>query len=242
MRIQPDGSILVQGTFEFLDAVHASTPKVYDLTSEESQPDAADGLSSTVLHEQMADEGQTLGERPIPSAGPAEDLQEQARQMLLDLGMNEAIQQVKVLWNPRLKSTAGYAAYPSWRIELNPRLVGFEGQVERTLRHELAHLVAYHRAGRRRIEPHGPEWRKACADLGIPDESAHHRLPLPRSRRERTLAYQCPHCRVLVRRVRHFKRPTACLSCCRAYNGGEYHERFRFVRVQESAVAMSGNS
>lgn len=240
MRIQPDGSILVQGTFEFLDAVHTSTPKVFDLTAEEAMPAGEDCLSSSVLHEQMSDSGQSLGSRPVPPAGPAEDLQEQARQMLLDLGMNDAIQQVKVLWNPRLKSTAGYAAYPSWRIELNPRLVGFEGQVERTLRHELAHLVAYHRAGRRRIEPHGPEWRKACADLGIPDEAAHHRLPLPRSRRERTLAYQCPHCQVLVRRVRQFKRPTACLSCCRAYNGGEYHERFRFVRVQE--IAVSGNS
>ncbi len=175
----------------------------------------------------------------LPESGPDAELEGQARQMLLDLGISDGVPQVKVLWNPRLKSTAGYAAYPSWRIELNPRLVAFDGQVDRTLKHELAHLIAYHRAGRRRIEPHGPEWRRACEDLGIPNEAVHHRLPLPRSRRERRLLYQCPSCQVVVRRVRPFKRATACLSCCRTHNHGHYHERFRFQRVQkvESSAA-----
>ena len=221
MRIQPSIDELTQATFSFLENVplNEAPPELRD---------SSDEVPAAELTEIGSDQAETDDSLV---RGPDASLEDQARQMLLNLGMEEAVPYVKVLWNPRLKSTAGYAAYPSWRIELNPRLIGFEGQVDRTLKHELAHLVAYHRAGRRRIEPHGPEWQKACADLGIPGEPAHHRLPLPRSRRERTLAYQCPHCLVVVKRVRVFKRPTACLACWRAHNGGHYHERFRFLRV-----------
>ncbi|MBL9114868.1 MAG: SprT-like domain-containing protein [Verrucomicrobiaceae bacterium] len=229
MRIQPTIDELTQATFSFLENVPVNeASEATEVPCEEDEGPV----------EELTDSGDEPpgGEEPLVR-GPDMGLEDQARQMLLDLGMEEAVPYVKVLWNPRLKSTAGYAAYPSWRIELNPRLLGFEGQVDRTLKHELAHLVAYHRAGRRRIEPHGPEWQKACADLGIPGEPAHHRLPLPRSRRERNLAYQCPHCLVVVKRVRIFKRPTACLACCRAHNGGHYHERFRFFRVALSDPA-----
>lgn len=169
-------------------------------------------------------------------AGRDDELEGDCRQLLLNLGIKTATELVSVHWNPRLRSTAGYAAYPSWRIELNPRLIGFEGQVERTLKHELAHLVAYHRAGRRRIEPHGQEWRQACADLGIAGEPAHHRLPFPRSKMQRNHTYQCPSCGLVVGRVRPFKRATACLVCCRKYSRGAFDARFKFVKVQAQAA------
>ncbi len=170
--------------------------------------------------------------------GPAPELEGQCRQLLLNLGIATATELVQVHWNPRLRSTAGYARYPSWRIELNPRLTAFDGQVDRTLKHELAHLVAYHRAGRRRIEPHGREWRQACADLGIPDEPAHHCLPLPRFRQHRPHSYQCPVCCVVVNRVRPFKRSTACLACCRKFAGGRFDERFKFVKLPARPMPM----
>jgi predicted SprT family Zn-dependent metalloprotease len=186
--------------------------------------------------------GPMTNEEPDDEAlprGHAPDLEDECRQMLLNLGMEQPTALLKVLWNPRLRSTAGYAKYPSWCIELNPRLIAFDGQVARTLRHELAHLVAYHRAGRRRIEPHGAEWRQACADLGIPGEPAHHRLPLPRSQHQRRHAYQCPVCASIVHRVRAFHRSTACLACCRKYAGGHFDERFKFVKIpsERSPVA-----
>ncbi|MDB6138372.1 MAG: Acidic repeat-containing protein, partial [Verrucomicrobiaceae bacterium] len=168
-------------------------------------------------------------------AGRDDGLEGECRQLLLSLGIKAATELVTVRWNPRLRSTAGYAAYPSWRIELNPRLIGFEGQVERTLKHELAHLIAYHRAGRRRIEPHGLEWRQACADLGIAGEPAHHRLPFPRSTMQRNHSYQCPACGLVVGRVRPFKRATACLVCCRKHSRGAFDARFKFVKVQAQA-------
>lgn len=171
-------------------------------------------------------------------AGPIQDgrdpvLEEQVRAMLLALDLPGGAKLVTVTWNSRLRSTAGYARYPGWSIELNPLLRDFEGQVERTLKHELAHLIAYHRSGRRRIEPHGREWRQACVDLGIPGEKAQHRLPLPRNEVERKLTYACPACQTTVQRVRKFRRPTACLRCCRQHAGGQYDGRFRLVLVAQ---------
>lgn len=166
----------------------------------------------------------------------AEALMERCREWLRELELPGAAKLVKVIWNARLRSTAGYASYPAWRIELNPKLKAFEGQVERTLKHELAHLIAYHRAGRRRIEPHGPEWRAACANLGIAEEKACHQLPLPRARQKRTLAYLCPACGFVLHRVRRFRRPTACLSCCTQHSNGQFDARFRFVLMERGAA------
>ncbi|MDB6004695.1 MAG: Acidic repeat-containing protein, partial [Prosthecobacter sp.] len=160
-------------------------------------------------------------------------LEEQTRAMLLALDMPGGAKLVTVTWNARLRSTAGYARYPGWAIELNPKLREFEGQVERTLKHELAHLIAYHRSGRRRIEPHGSEWRQACADLGIAGEKAQHRLPLPRNEVERKLTYACPVCHTAVQRVRKFRRPTACLQCCNRHAGGKYDSRFRLTLLAQ---------
>ncbi len=156
-------------------------------------------------------------------------LEKQACDWLMDLGLTEGAKNLRVEWNPKMRSTAGYARWPQWRVELNPRLAEFDGEVERTLKHELAHLIAYARANRRRIEPHGAEWRRACADLGIPDESARHTLPLPRVKQKRKFSYACQSCGHAVERVRKFKRHSACLSCCKKHNQGRYDARFQFV-------------
>lgn len=175
-----------------------------------------------------------LGDNELPEPAAthsASALTRRCQEWLHDLGLPGAAKLVSVVWNARLRSTAGYASYPAWRVELNPRLREFPGQVDRTLRHELAHLIAYHRAGRRRIEPHGAEWRAACAALGIPDERACHQLPLPRSRQQRKLVYRCAACGFTLHRVRRFRRATACRSCCDRHNGGAYDARFRFELV-----------
>jgi SprT protein len=168
-------------------------------------------------------------EKTGPFTGRDAALEAEAREILDGLGLHEGVAKLRVVWNPKLRSTAGYAKWPQWLIELNPRLHEFAGQIHRTLKHELAHLIAYARAGRRRIDPHGPEWQKACALIGIPDESARHTLPLPRSQQERKFTYQCPSCGFTVARVRKFRRHTACLACCRKHNRGRYDVRFQFV-------------
>lgn len=139
-------------------------------------------------------------------------------------------------WNKRMRSTAGTAHYAKMLVTLNPALAAFgDGEIDRTLRHELAHLVAYHRAGKRKISPHGPEWRRACADLGLPNESRCHELPLPRRSQARKYTYLCKTCGAVVRRVRPLRPRSACSKCCSQHNRGRYDARFQFVKVATQA-------
>jgi predicted SprT family Zn-dependent metalloprotease len=120
--------------------------------------------------------------------------------------------------------------WPEALVELNPALEEVAAEeVERTFLHELAHLVAYERAGNRRIKPHGPEWRRACAELGIPGERASHHLPLPTRQIKRKWRYICPGCWAAMERVRRMRGHVACYECCRRFSGGNYDSRFRFI-------------
>lgn len=140
---------------------------------------------------------------------------------------------LRVEWSRRLRSTAGRAEPGAARILLNCRLAAQgEAEIDRTLRHELAHLLAHFRAGRRRIAPHGPEWRQACADLGIAGEARCHTLPFPVHRQRRRYLYHCPQCRREFARTRLIRRASACLDCCRAFARGRYDERFRLRIVR----------
>ncbi len=146
------------------------------------------------------------------------------------LALPELARRVRVSWNARMQTTAGRAWWPDRSIELNPKLKECEpDEMWRTLKHELAHLVAYERCGRRRIEPHGSEWQIACADLGIPGEQPFHNLPFKRRRMKRNHAYICPNCFSVIQRVRPIRRAVACYDCCRKFNSGVYHDRFRLI-------------
>lgn len=155
------------------------------------------------------------------------------REWMEALGAHALASVIRVRWNARMRTTAGTAHPRTAWIELNPRLLAIgQTEVERTLRHEAAHLLAQWRAGRRRIQTHGPEWRQACADLGIPGEKATHTLALsPRRRQQAKFFYQCPGCLIEVRRVRLFRRATACLRCCRRHSQGQFDPRFQFRRI-----------
>lgn len=145
------------------------------------------------------------------------------------LGLPDLAARVAVWWNPRMRTTAGRAFYAEGRIELNPKLREVsEEEILRTLKHELAHLVARERWGRS-ISPHGAEWRQACADLGIPGEKATHSLPFERRKVRRRFAYACPHCGKEILRVRRIGRRTACYDCCKKHANGRFHERFLLV-------------
>ena len=169
---------------------------------------------------------------------PDDPWQETARALLRGIGCDDLAARVTVRWNSRMRSTAGTAFPAKALVHLNPRLREFgDAEIDRTLRHELAHLLAHHRAGRRRIAAHGREWRAACVELGLVDEKRCHDLPLPRRKLRATLRYRCPACGVEIARVRPLRRKSACLACCRAHNRGRYDERFRFTKLP---VPVSG--
>ena len=155
------------------------------------------------------------------------DLERQARELLHANGAGRIATELRVEWNSRLKTSAGRADYREKLISLNPRLFEHPGEIDRTLRHELAHFLAQFRAGRRRVLPHGEEWQQACCDLGIADEKRCHSLPFPARRYAVRFIYRCPNCRQEFPRIRRVRRAVACLACCRAHNGGEFDARFR---------------
>jgi predicted SprT family Zn-dependent metalloprotease len=153
------------------------------------------------------------------------------REQAMSLGLPELSRKVCVVWNPRMRTTAGRAWWPSRLIEINPKLKDLsETEVWRTLKHEFAHLLAFERCGRRQIDPHGIEWQMACSELGIPGESARHSLQLKSRRMKRKYVYVCPSCFSEIKRVRLMQRAVACYSCCKKFNSGNYHERFRLIR------------
>jgi predicted SprT family Zn-dependent metalloprotease len=165
-------------------------------------------------------------------------LEEVSRVLLRQVGCRELAKVVSVWWNPRLKTTAGMACYRTRRVILNPKLIEVSAEeVQTTLRHELAHLIAQDRAGRRRVSPHGAEWHQACADLGIPDEARCHNLPFKQRRVTRKYFYSCRQCGTVLARVRPVKRRIACLKCCRKYNDGKYSDQFRFEQIPEPIAA-----
>ena len=166
------------------------------------------------------------------------ELERKAREMLQTLDAAELAASVQVEWNARLFSAAGRADYRRQLVSLNPRLREHDAaEIDRTLRHELAHLLAHFRAGRRRVAPHGTEWRKACRDLGIANESRTHALPFPIKRRARPYLYECPRCRKEFPRARRIKRAVACLECCRKFNRGKFEKSAQLRLVREAKPA-----
>ena len=170
-------------------------------------------------------------------AGRDVDLESTARDLLRQLGADKLAREIRVEWNPRLKTCAGRADYRAKLISLNPLLQHHGDEVDRTLRHELAHLLAQWRVGRRRIAPHGIEWRQACRDLGIADEARCHNLPFAAKTHTPRYIYRCPNCKEEFPRVRRIRRAIACLACCRKHNRGEFDARFRLKLVDRDLRA-----
>jgi SprT protein len=169
---------------------------------------------------------------PLPSAF---EMQEEAASLLTAVNAHKLAKQLRIEWNARMRSAVGRADYRRALILLNPALQRFgRSEINHTLRHELAHLLAQFRAGRRRILPHGAEWRQACRDLGIEGEQACHKLPVAVRHISRRFLYCCANCQREFPRVRRIRRATACLICCRKFVDGKYDERFRLHLANSS--------
>lgn len=167
------------------------------------------------------------GELIIKPAAETAVLLQTARDLLNANGAERIANDLRVEWNSRLKTAAGRADYREKLISLNPRLLEYPIEIDRTLRHELAHILAQFRAGRGKISPHGIEWQQACIDLEIADEKRCHNLPFPARTFAARFVYRCPNCHQEFPRVRRMRRAVACLACCRKHNGGGFDPRFR---------------
>lgn len=101
----------------------------------------------------------------------------------------------------RMPVTAGLAIYGKRTIALSCILMTDAERVRVTLLHEYAHLLAFHRAGRKGAG-HGPAWRQAMLDLGL-DPKVHHSYEVRRNKKRQEVVYKCKKCGTeIVRRRR----------------------------------------
>ena len=73
-------------------------------------------------------------------------------------------------------TTAGWAKPRTWELNFNPVLLeeNFAKMMERTVPHEVAHLIAYKKAGwGYRVKPHGEEWKRVMRDFGCETTRCH---------------------------------------------------------------------
>ena len=80
---------------------------------------------------------------PLPSAAA---LHERAVSLLLGLGAENLAARLRVDWNDRMRTIVGRADFQRCLILLNSALRKFgPAEIDRTLRHKLAHLLAHSR-------------------------------------------------------------------------------------------------
>jgi SprT protein len=116
--------------------------------------------------------------------------------------------------------TAGYANSTRNRIRLNAELLIRYKDVfiNRTVVHEVAHIIAYWVFGPK-IRPHGNEWKRVMRLLGIANPTRCHSYEVTPARKTRTVKAACD-CRTIdlgIIRARRIKK--GCRYSCRKCSG-----------------------
>ena len=127
--------------------------------------------------------------------------------------MPDLARSVRIVYNPRLRSTAGRALLKDGVVELNVRLLrDHPDQLVPTLAHELAHIAVYRRRSGDR--PHGRRFAELMTALGLSPEATHH-LPvahLTHRRRRYLYLHRCSGCgRSFI--TRNVRRGYYCTVC-----------------------------
>jgi predicted SprT family Zn-dependent metalloprotease len=146
--------------------------------------------------------------RRPPSARRPDALARLARWLAVRAGERRRARGLVVVFNPRLRSSAGRVDFHARAIELNPRLLDrHPGELVATLAHELGHLLAGARAG------HGGRWRSAMAALGFAAETCHRMDVEGLAARRRVWRWRCPGCGETYQRRHRKAHRFACGRC-----------------------------
>lgn len=114
----------------------------------------------------------------------------------LDLLDSSGYADLPVVWNSRLRTSAGRCHYEyrngrprASKIELNPSLRSEGAEATRnTFLHELAHAVAGHKAN------HGAFWKRTHRALGGDASRCHSYASMPRKSQARKVVGRCERC------------------------------------------------
>jgi predicted SprT family Zn-dependent metalloprotease len=130
-------------------------------------------------------------ESALPT-GP--ELEARARRLFDLWGDPERLAHIEVVYNSRLRTTAGRAFPRRLQIELNPHLLArVPERLDEVLAHEAAHLVVALRHGTDAPQ-HGVQWSALMEAAGHPPRATHD-LPVDGLRRRRSyFLHRCPDC------------------------------------------------
>lgn len=104
----------------------------------------------------------------------------------------------------RFRTTAGTADFVKFHISLNKKLLCTEERLRLTTLHEYAHLLAVARVGTKG-RGHGPAWRQAMQDLGLPVR-VRHDYEVQRNETRSLVVYACQKCHFRFQRRRALPR------------------------------------
>ena len=141
----------------------SSTPRTETPPNSDPDPSRSDGRS----------DGGSEGALPESDLPDEQELERRACELFTLWGVIDRLAHVEVLWNRRLRTTAGSAHLRTIQIHLNPRLLArVPERIDEVLTHEAAHLAVglVHGHGARH---HGPEWVALMAAAGHDGERTH---------------------------------------------------------------------
>lgn len=105
----------------------------------------------------------------------------------------------RLIWK-NFRVTAGMAYYRDKAIGLSRSVLTTEEQLDDTVIHEYAHLLAVARHGRK-AAGHGVAWQTAMRDLGR-EPKVTHNYPVQRNQRRQQVGYTCQRCGTVLLRPR----------------------------------------
>jgi ribosomal protein L37AE/L43A len=119
-----------------------------------------------------------------------------------------------------LEAFSSASLFPREYLVCGVRCDNAETAVREILKHEMIHLWLFVRG-----LPHGhtAAFRAKARSLGQTKIRHEIEVPTPKS----GYLYSCPNCAREYSRRRRYGRARACGPCCKAFNGGAYHERFK---------------
>ncbi len=136
---------------------------------------------------------------------PLSELKDIAARRFADLSQRFPLRfSAHVFWRA-YRVSAGMAYCSRGKIGLSTTVLHTPRQVEETLVHEYAHLLAFSRHGRKSVG-HGPLWQEAMADLGAKPEVRHRYKTVKRNQARQEILYRCDRCGCEFSRTRRFAK------------------------------------
>ena len=127
------------------------------------------------------------------------------------------IEPVKVVVSGKMRATRGFAYYKTRILKISASIANDVDVVDNTLRHEMAHFVAYDLFGH---QGHGPAWKHACVMTGANPKA---RYDIKEASHLFKYMYVCPRgCMVGTFRIRKACERGMCVR---------HHEKFRRENV-----------